>query len=164
MSESGMRRLHEAGGAVEAYSPAEERFNRRRRTAGLIAAPAILLALAALLHIVIFGMESALWSRPAVWRRFGVKSQADADTLQPMAYNQGFYNLFLALGTLAGLLLLLAPPVRNVGVGLMTLSLASMLLAAIVLVTSNPRLARAAIMQGTTPLLALVFLVLRFVV
>ena len=48
MSESGMRRLHEAGGAVEAYSPAEERFNRRRRTAGLIAAPAILLALAAL--------------------------------------------------------------------------------------------------------------------
>jgi sodium-dependent dicarboxylate transporter 2/3/5 len=43
-----MRRLHEAGGAVEAYSPAEERFNRRRRTAGLIVAPAILLTLATL--------------------------------------------------------------------------------------------------------------------
>jgi solute carrier family 13 (sodium-dependent dicarboxylate transporter), member 2/3/5 len=38
-----MRRLHEAIGAVETYSPAEERFNRRRRTAGLVLAPAILL-------------------------------------------------------------------------------------------------------------------------
>jgi len=31
--------FHEAIGAVEAYSPAEERFNRRRRTAGLGLAP-----------------------------------------------------------------------------------------------------------------------------
>jgi sodium-dependent dicarboxylate transporter 2/3/5 len=38
-----MRRLHEAIGAVETYSPAEERFNRRRRTAGLFLAPATLL-------------------------------------------------------------------------------------------------------------------------
>jgi sodium-dependent dicarboxylate transporter 2/3/5 len=38
-----MRRLHEAIGAVESYSPAEERFNRRRRTAGLCLAPATLL-------------------------------------------------------------------------------------------------------------------------
>ena len=37
-----MRRLHEAIGAVETYSPAEERFNRRRRTAGLFLAPAVL--------------------------------------------------------------------------------------------------------------------------
>ena len=40
-----MRRLHEAIGAVETYSPAEERFNRRRRTAGLFLAPAVLLLL-----------------------------------------------------------------------------------------------------------------------
>jgi putative membrane protein len=121
-------------------------------------------ALAAVLHVAIFVMESTLWGRPTVWRRFGVRTQADADTIRPMAYNQGFYNLFLALGTLAGLLLLLATPVHNVGVGLLVLSLASMLLAAIVLITSNPRLARAAITQGATPLLALLFLVLRFVV
>ena len=38
-----MRRLHQAIGAVETYSPAEERFNRRRRTAGLFVAPATLL-------------------------------------------------------------------------------------------------------------------------
>jgi solute carrier family 13 (sodium-dependent dicarboxylate transporter), member 2/3/5 len=43
-----MRRLHEAIGAVETYSPAEERFNRRRRTAGLFVAPAVLLLILAL--------------------------------------------------------------------------------------------------------------------
>jgi solute carrier family 13 (sodium-dependent dicarboxylate transporter), member 2/3/5 len=42
-----LRRYHEAGGAVEAYSPAEELFNRRRRTAGLLVAPLVLLALLA---------------------------------------------------------------------------------------------------------------------
>ncbi|MGH9309880.1 MAG: SLC13 family permease, partial [Vicinamibacterales bacterium] len=39
------RRAHEATSAAEVYSPAEELFNRRRRTAGLIAAPIALLAL-----------------------------------------------------------------------------------------------------------------------
>ena len=40
-----MRSLHEAGGAGEAYSPAEELFNRRRRTVGLFLGPAVLAAL-----------------------------------------------------------------------------------------------------------------------
>ena len=39
------RSLHEARGTAGVYSPAEEQFNRRRRTIGLIAAPAALLAL-----------------------------------------------------------------------------------------------------------------------
>jgi len=42
-----MRRVHEAIGAVETYSPAEERFNRRRRTAGLFLAPAVFVAVLA---------------------------------------------------------------------------------------------------------------------
>lgn len=45
--ESGPRTHHEARGSVEIYSPAEELFNRRRRTAGLILAPVLLLALLA---------------------------------------------------------------------------------------------------------------------
>jgi putative membrane protein len=117
-------------------------------------------ALAALLHVVIFFMESVLWSQPAIWRRFGVASQQEAAVLQPMAYNQGFYNLFLALGTGLGLLLLVTPIVRPVGLGIAGVALASMLLASIVLVTSNPRLARAAVTQGAAPLVALVFGVL----
>ena len=39
------RRPHEATDSVEAYSPAEELFNRRRRTTGLFLAPAALLTL-----------------------------------------------------------------------------------------------------------------------
>jgi sodium-dependent dicarboxylate transporter 2/3/5 len=45
---SGLRRLHEAVQAVEAYSPTEELFNRRRRTVGLVIAPALFLVLLAL--------------------------------------------------------------------------------------------------------------------
>jgi sodium-dependent dicarboxylate transporter 2/3/5 len=41
------RRPHEASSAAEAYSPAEELFNRRRRTVGLLAAPLVLLILVA---------------------------------------------------------------------------------------------------------------------
>jgi sodium-dependent dicarboxylate transporter 2/3/5 len=40
-----MRKVHEATVSVEVYSPAEELFNRRRRTAGLFLGPAILLIL-----------------------------------------------------------------------------------------------------------------------
>ena len=40
-----MRRPHEAFESVEGYSPAEELFNRRRRTFGLFAGPALLLIL-----------------------------------------------------------------------------------------------------------------------
>jgi sodium-dependent dicarboxylate transporter 2/3/5 len=40
-----MQTFHEAVGAVETFSPAEEQFNRRRRTAGLVVAPAVFLIL-----------------------------------------------------------------------------------------------------------------------
>ena len=42
-----MRKVHEAVDSVEVYSPAEELFNRRRRTVGLFLGPALLLALLA---------------------------------------------------------------------------------------------------------------------
>ena len=40
-----MRKVHDATVSVEVYSPAEEQFNRRRRTVGLFAGPAILIGL-----------------------------------------------------------------------------------------------------------------------
>ena len=40
-----MRSLHEAVGASEVYSPAEELFNRRRRTVGFVAGPLLLIVL-----------------------------------------------------------------------------------------------------------------------
>jgi len=123
---------------------------------------AVLVGLAALLHVYIFAMESIQWSQPATWKRFGLKSQADAETTKPMAFNQGFYNLFLAIGVATGLVLL-AAGVASVGLGMIFLAAGSMVAAALVLVLSSPRLARAAAIQGTLPLLGIIFLVLALV-
>ena len=117
-------------------------------------------ALAALLHVYIFVMESIQWTQPKVWRRFGVADQAAADTTKPMAYNQGFYNLFLAIGTVIGLVLFwagdLGTTAEVVGRTLVLFSLGSMLAAALVLVTSGAKYLRPALIQGTLPLLGFV--------
>jgi putative membrane protein len=124
----------------------------------------ILAGIAAIIHVVIFALESVLWSKPTTWRRFGVRSQDDADVLRPMAYNQGFYNVFLAVGTAAAFVMLWTEEVAQSGLVLAIFTLSCMLLAAIVLVASNPRLVRAAVFQGAAPLLGLVFLVLAILV
>ncbi len=122
---------------------------------GIVAA-----AIAALIHVLIFFMESVAWSRPGVWRGFGVASQADADVLRPMAFNQGFYNVFLAIGAVVGLLMLTSPGVAVAGLGTVLFALLCMLLASIVLITSNPKLLRGALIQGVAPLIGVVFLIL----
>lgn len=117
-------------------------------------------ALAALLHVYIFIMESVLWKRPSIWKRFGLKSQEDAATMAPMALNQGFYNLFLAIGVFAGFALLPHPGLHSAGVVLILFACGSMLAASLVLVISNRRMFRAAATQGLFPLLAVISLVI----
>jgi putative membrane protein len=56
----------------------------------MIIVATLVVTLAAVLHVAIFVMESVNWTRPAIWKRFGVASQADANTTRPLAYNQGF--------------------------------------------------------------------------
>lgn len=112
---------------------------------------------AALVHVLIFALESVLWGKPSTWRRFGLKSQAEANLMEPMAFNQGFYNLFLALGSVVGLLLLVwGNPVAGKWVLLVALS--SMVLASIVLLITNRRMWRAVLFQGVAPLLGIGFL------
>ena len=120
-------------------------------------------SLAALVHVLIFLMESVLWPRPAVWKRFGLRSQTDADTIRPMALNQGFYNLFLAVGVGIGLVLL-ANPLLQFGASIIIFfSMACMLAASLVLVISNRSLARAALTQGLFPLIAVILLIVYYV-
>ena len=114
--------------------------------------------LAALLHVYIFVMESILWTRPSIWKRFGLKSQDDAQTMKPLALNQGFYNLFLAIGVFVGFFLLPHPTLHAAGVMLILFCCASMLAASLVLVISNPKMVRAAVTQGLLPLIAVVCL------
>ncbi|KZE89355.1 DUF1304 domain-containing protein [Microbacterium sp. TNHR37B] len=117
-------------------------------------------ALAALLHVYIFVMESIQWTQPKVWQRFGVADQAAADVTKPMAYNQGFYNLFLAIGVVIGLVLFWtggADSAAEVAGRTLTLfSLGSMLGAALVLTTSGAKYLRPALIQGTLPLIGFV--------
>lgn len=112
--------------------------------------------LAALLHIYIFYMESLAWTTPRVRRVFGF-SEAKADATKELAFNQGFYNLFLAIATIAGIVFS-AMGSHEIGATLIFVGAGSMLAAALVLLISSPKAARAAITQGTFPLLAVVSL------
>ena len=123
----------------------------------------VFIGLAALVHVYIFTLESISWSTPKTWKTFGLKTQEEADITKPMAYNQGFYNLFLALGSGTGLVLLLATPLTQAGFALAVFGALSMVLAALVLITSSPKLARAAVLQGGAPLIGTVLLVLSVV-
>lgn len=117
--------------------------------------------LAALLHVYIFILESVRWSHPSVWRIFGLTSQEAADTTKPLAYNQGFYNLFLAIGAALGVVLWAVNGVGDVaGRTLLLFSLGSMVAAALVLVTSGRKYLRPATVQGTLPLIGFVLTLL----
>ena len=59
--------------------------------------------LAALLHVFIFCLESLWFMKPEVYKRFGARSLQEAQALRLFALNQGFYNLFLAIGIFIGL-------------------------------------------------------------
>ena len=112
---------------------------------------------AALLHVYIWVLESFRWTHPATRKTFGT-SAADAETTRPLAFNQGFYNLFLAIITLVGIALMGAE--HQTGVALALAGTGSMLAAALVLVTHDRRMARAALVQGTLPALAVLFLLI----
>ena len=121
-------------------------------TAGLVFA-----ILAALLHVYIFVMESVTWTSPRTRAAFGTTPET-AETTKELAFNQGFYNLFLAVVTAVGVIGAFTGH-RAVGVALVFAGVGSMLAAAVVLLSSSPDKARAAVTQGTFPLIAIALLV-----
>jgi putative membrane protein len=118
----------------------------------------VLAGLGAALHVFFWSMESITWKQPATWKRFGVDSQADADTTASLAYNQGFYNLFLAVGAIVGIVLVAAydGSCETVGWTLVISSCATMAAASLVLVSTGIAYARAAAIQGGPPVLAII--------
>ena len=111
--------------------------------------------IAALLHVWFFVMESVLWRRPAVWARFRLGSQADADLTAPLAFNQGFYNLFLALGVLGGVWLARTSGDGAIGQAIALFACACMVGAGVVLLASDRRFLSAALIQLVPPALAI---------
>jgi len=117
--------------------------------------------IAALIHLMIFFMESVLWHKPRVQKIFGVRNEADAAVVKPWAYNQGYYNAFLALGAGTGLVLMGSTNLWPAGIALAAFASLSMVLASIVLITSQPKtMARAAVIQGVAPALGIICLLL----
>ena len=117
-------------------------------------------AVAALLHVAFFAMESVLFGREDVWRRF-VDSPEAAEALRPVMFNQGFYNLFLAAGAGAGAALLAIDGEDCVvGLTLVGFACACMFGASLALLaTDRRRFLGAALVQGLPALVALVALV-----
>jgi len=122
---------------------------------------AVFAILAALLHVLFFAYESVLFERPDVHARFQTRTE-DVPAVKPWAYNQGFYNLFLAIGALVGAVLALAGQ-ETVGLALILFACGSMVSAALVLVVTNRSMVRAAATQGAFPLLAVIFAVVALV-
>jgi putative membrane protein len=129
-------------------------------SAAFVIIGSVFAAIAALIHVYIFVLESVSWTKESTRKVFGVRSAEDAELMRPLAYNQGFYNLFLALGVVAGLIMIAAIGAPQAGFAVTIFALLSMVLAAVVLVTSNPKAARSALIQGAAPLLGLAFLIL----
>jgi putative membrane protein len=119
----------------------------------MVAAMWIAAALAGLIHALFFCMESLWWTKPAVYRRFH-STEAQAQTTKNLAFNQGFYNLFLAAGVFGGFFLAETGHYRA-GVILVAWNCLSMLAASVVLAASSPRMMRGALIQGLPPLVFL---------
>lgn len=125
----------------------------------MLIAGMVFAALAGLLHVYIFWLESLAWGGARSRATFGVRSDADVETTRAFAFNQGFYNLFLAIAAILGIVLA-AAGAQAVGVTLMLTGTGSMLAAALVLLFSSPDKRRAAVIQGLFPLLAVVSLII----
>lgn len=122
----------------------------------MVTAAMIFAGLAAVLHVYIFVMESLTWTTPRTRAVFGTTAE-DAQTTKMLAFNQGFYNLFLAVVTVAGIAAIVLGH-RAVGAALVLAGIGSMLAAAVVLIASSRDMARSAIIQGAFPLISAVLL------
>lgn len=123
----------------------------------MITAGLVLAGLAALLHLYIFYMESIAWTSPRVRATFGTSSDEAAATKE-LAFNQGFYNLFLSVLTGIGIVLHSLGS-TSAGLALVLAGIGSMGAAAFVLFVSSPSKRGAALRQGLLPLLGVMLLI-----
>ena len=113
----------------------------------------VLAVLSTGLHVYIWLLESFWWTGRARGV-FGTTSE-EAEATRDLAFNQGFYNLFLAIIALSGVGFLAAGSL-GIGAALALAGTGSMLAAAVTLVASDPSRGRAALTQGLLPFLTVV--------
>jgi putative membrane protein len=115
-----------------------------------------LAALAAVFHYYVFYLESFAWTAPRTRQAFGIESEEIAKIISPMAFNQGFYNAFLAIEISIGLFLLSAR--STIGYTCIYAGLLSIVGAGLVLRLSSKRNKRAAFIQLLPALTSLIFI------
>ena len=121
----------------------------------------VLAALAAILHLAFFVLESVLFHRPVGRRIFGVRPENDSAPLRLFAVNQGVYNLGLAIVVFVGIVLTLSRDAWGIGIVIVITGSSLMVLAGIALaVTAPSRMLPIALAQGGLPLLAIAALVI----
>lgn len=109
----------------------------------------IFAALAALIHVYIFVLESIAWTGDTARRTFGIDSDV-AEVTKPLAFNQGFYNLLLSLEIAIGIIAF-AAGATAVGATLVFVGTGSMIVAGFVLLLSDRSKASAALKQLVPP-------------
>lgn len=112
--------------------------------------------LAGVVHFFFFILESFLMQKAGAHRRLKISEEAH-QAIKPWAFNQGFYNLFFAVGIFIGLYLVTQKMVMLAGL-LTSFCGLSMLLAGIVLWFSAPPMRKWAYVQILPPLLGFLFL------
>lgn len=117
-----------------------------------------MISIAAIFHVYVFILESVKWRSPKTWKAFGLPNQEHAEIIRPMAFNQGFYNLFLALGTGVGLAMLSVN--STIAFTLMLFTALCMIGAGVVLFFSVKTSRLAAIIQAGPPLLGVLFVII----
>ena len=108
----------------------------------------------AALHVLFFVLESVTFSQPTVAARFGLTTPEQIAAVRPMAFNQGFYNLFLAVGIVGGLVMA-ATDHAEAGHAIVLFACSCMVGAGVVLLATNRRFARSAAIQAVPPLVAI---------
>jgi putative membrane protein len=111
--------------------------------------------LAAAIHVWFFVLESVLFGRPGVAARFGLRTEEQIAAVRPMAFNQGFYNLFLAIGIAAGIALIAAGSVEA-GRAVVLFCCGCMVGAGVILFATSRQFLQAALVQALPPLVAIV--------
>lgn len=113
--------------------------------------------LSGILHVQFWLLEAVWWRQARVWKRFGIKSQDQADGLAFNMINQGYYNLFLGIGAIVGAILLAVDvPGRTTLLGYCCLFMVG---AGLVLFVSRRSMARGALVQAVPPLITLFALI-----
>lgn len=116
----------------------------------------VLAGVAAAIHVYIWLLESFSWTSARARATFGTTA-GEAAATRELAFNQGFYNLFLAVVVGVGIVLTATARV-GAGAALVFAGTGSMVAAGTVLLVSSPTKAASALKQLVPPLLAVVAL------